>query len=167
MVAFFSAGDLAHCPDTIASDPVDIDGVGDLQSKGLAGAGVPQGAGVGVGSAECTPMAQKQRRNCSQALRAVVETIAGSLGWRVVKTRREVGGDGAEGGGGGEEMSVEEIAARITAARAVFDEFDADGSGSIDAQELMAALDATDVQVSGEEVLELLAMYDSNNTGEV
>ena len=41
------------------------------------------------------------------------------------------------------------------------------GSGSIDAQELMAALDAADMQVSGEEVLELLATYDSNNTGEV
>ena len=44
-------------------------------------------------------------------------------------------------------------------AREVFDKFDADGSGSIDASELKDALDAADMDVSPEEVLALLAVF--------
>ena len=49
----------------------------------------------------------------------------------------------------------------------VCSKYDADGSGSIDAAELKDALDATDMEVSAEEVLELLETYDSSKRGEV
>ena len=109
--------------------------------------------------------------NEAQALRSVVQALARSLEWRVVKTRQEVStaesaadGDAPSAAAG---MTEEELAERMAEAREVFDKFDADGSGSIDASELKEALDAADVDVSPEEVLELLATYDSKSTGEV
>ena len=51
---------------------------------------------------------------------------------------------------GEEELAEEELAKRMAEARAVFEQFDADGSGSIDANELKDALDASDMDVSAE-----------------
>jgi hypothetical protein len=47
-------------------------------------------------------------------------------------------------------LAEEELAKRMAEARAVFEQFDADGSGSIDANELKDALDASDMDVSAE-----------------
>ena len=72
--------------------------------------------------------------NEAQALRSVVQALARSLDWRVVKTRQEVStaesaadGDASSAAAG---MTEEELAERMAEAREVFDKFDADGSGS-------------------------------------
>lgn len=123
---------------------------------------VPGSDGVGVASS---------LTNEAKGLRSLVQTLARSLNWRIVKTRQEVSdaasvveGDEPNAAAG---MMEEEVADRVAEAREVFDRFDADGSGSIDASELKEALDAADMDVSPEEVLELLAQYDSKKTGEV
>ena len=59
------------------------------------------------------------------------------------------------------------MAERIEEARRVFLEYDTDGGGSIDAAELKAALDATDMVVTEEEVLELLKQYDPDGSGDI
>jgi hypothetical protein len=115
---------------------------------------------------------RQQVSNASRALRAVVEAVAKVLGWRVVKTRQtcreearepaDGAPDGGRGGGGGAEL-----AERIEEARRVFLEYDTDGGGSIDAAELKAALDATDMVVTEEEVLELLKQYDPDGSGDI
>jgi len=115
---------------------------------------------------------RQQVSNASRGLRAVVEAVAKVLGWRVVKTRqtcREEAREPADGapegdrGGGGRA----ELAERIEEARRVFLEYDTDGGGSIDAAELKAALDATDMVVTDEEVLELLKQYDPDGSGDI
>ena len=60
-------------------------------------------------------------------------------------------------------MTEEEVVTRMAEAREVFDKFDADGSGSIDASELKDALDAADVDVSPEEVATVAANSNRNN----
>ena len=47
-------------------------------------------------------------------------------------------------------LTAEELAERMAEARVVFEQFDADGSGSIDSHELRDALDASDMDVSEE-----------------
>jgi hypothetical protein len=115
---------------------------------------------------------RQQVSNASRGLRAVVEAVAKVLGWRVVKTRqtcreeaREPADGAPEGGCGG--GGGAELAERIEEARRVFLEYDTDGGGSIDAAELKAALDATDMVVTDEEVLELLKQYDPDGSGDI
>ncbi|KAJ1473172.1 hypothetical protein T484DRAFT_1837481 [Baffinella frigidus] len=113
----------------------------------------------------------------SAALRILVTCIAEALQWRIVRTRPQVGDNGEE-----EELTEEDVVARIAEARVVFDQFDADAGGTIDASELRAALEASDMegargmhltrrlgsrQVGEEEVKNLIKEFDPKRTGEL
>ena len=60
-----------------------------------------------------------------------------------------------EGGGGGDDAAI----------RAVFETFDADNSGDIDAGELHAALSALGMETSSSDAAEVLARYDADHSG--
>ncbi|EKX53121.1 hypothetical protein GUITHDRAFT_64687 [Guillardia theta CCMP2712] len=64
-------------------------------------------------------------------------------------------------------MSDEERRAKIVEAKQIFDTYDQDGGGSIDAQELKEALAAADVEMSEEEVASLLEEYDEDGSGTI
>uniref|UniRef100_A0A7S4NY08 EF-hand domain-containing protein n=1 Tax=Guillardia theta TaxID=55529 RepID=A0A7S4NY08_GUITH len=113
---------------------------------------------IGSDSSECPLKVFEDR---SPDLRAMVETIARVLQWRVVKSRSQAEFENSL------EMSDEERRAKIVEAKQIFDTYDQDGGGSIDAQELKEALAAADVEMSEEEVASLLEEYDEDGSGTI
>jgi sugar lactone lactonase YvrE len=71
------------------------------------------------------------------ALRSVVAQVARVLGWRVVRTRKEV----AENADDTVPDALSELIEKIREARSIFDQFDKDGGGSIDATEVLVCVE--------------------------
>jgi len=55
----------------------------------------------------------------------------------------------------------------ITACREAFDKFDKDGSGTIDASELKATLNAMGQNPTEEEIFQMISQVDDDNSGEI
>jgi hypothetical protein len=68
----------------------------------------------------------------ADAVKNMVARIAKILGWRVVRTRKEV--QESEGAGG--VVDTVDVLERVKEAKDIFDQFDKDGGGSIDASEV-------------------------------